>query len=247
MIVQIYEIQSPKEAERCIELGVDHIGSVVLSKEAWKQREIREVADICRAENKKSSIIPLFREAGLIRQVLDYYRPDIIHFCDSLVDGTGKSENLGEYITLQEEIRLHFPEVKIMRSIPIPVNKNNSDFPWLKIAQQMEPVTDLFLTDTWLGKEPVEGFIGITGIRCSSDMARSLVEQSTIPVILAGGLSPDNVYEAIKETSAFGADSCTRTNILDKHRNPVRFKKDFKKVKSFVQEVRKAENEPGKN
>ena len=32
MIIQIYEIQTPSEAERCIELGVDHIGSVILSE-----------------------------------------------------------------------------------------------------------------------------------------------------------------------------------------------------------------------
>jgi len=30
MIVQIYEIQTPSEAEAMIHLGVDHIGSVIL-------------------------------------------------------------------------------------------------------------------------------------------------------------------------------------------------------------------------
>ena len=32
MITQIYEIQTPQEAEKCIELGVDQIGSVLLSQ-----------------------------------------------------------------------------------------------------------------------------------------------------------------------------------------------------------------------
>jgi phosphoribosylanthranilate isomerase len=36
MIVQIYEIQDPWQAERCIELGVDHIGSVLLSQNQWR-------------------------------------------------------------------------------------------------------------------------------------------------------------------------------------------------------------------
>ncbi len=37
MIVQVYEIQTPHEAEKCIDLGVDHLGSVVLSEEEWRQ------------------------------------------------------------------------------------------------------------------------------------------------------------------------------------------------------------------
>ncbi len=42
MITQIYEIQTPKEAAQCIELGVDHIGSVLLSQEEWKQPLIKD-------------------------------------------------------------------------------------------------------------------------------------------------------------------------------------------------------------
>ena len=41
MIVQIYEIQEPREAERLIEMGVDRIGSVILSPEAWKNPSVR--------------------------------------------------------------------------------------------------------------------------------------------------------------------------------------------------------------
>ena len=31
IVVQIYEIQRPREAEKMIELGVDHLGSVILN------------------------------------------------------------------------------------------------------------------------------------------------------------------------------------------------------------------------
>ena len=37
MITQIYEIQTPQEAEKCIELGVDQIGSVLLSQGDWRE------------------------------------------------------------------------------------------------------------------------------------------------------------------------------------------------------------------
>ena len=44
-----------------------------------------------------------------------------------------------------------------------------------------------------------------------------------------------------------GADSCTLTNSLDREGKPIRFKKDFTKVKGFVREARRAaENLPDK-
>ena len=96
------------------------------------------------------------------------------------------------------------------------------------------------MTDTWLGEEPVKGFIGITGMTCDWKISRELVVQCKIPVILAGGLSAENVYKAVMETGPAGADSCTQTNKVDKRGNPVRFIKDFGRVKRFVNEVRRA-------
>ncbi|MCP4669594.1 MAG: hypothetical protein GY849_24940, partial [Deltaproteobacteria bacterium] len=70
--------------------------------------------------------------------------------------------------------------------------------------------------------------------------------QSHIPVILAGGLSPENVFKAVMKTWPEGADSCTLTNQVDAAGRPVRFKKDFQKVKRFVEEVGRAEKEIGR-
>ena len=46
MLAQIYEIQTPEEAEKCIDLGVDRIGSVILSASDWKNPGIREVISL---------------------------------------------------------------------------------------------------------------------------------------------------------------------------------------------------------
>ena len=59
-------------------------------------------------------------------------------------------------------------------------------------------------------------------------------------MILAGGLSPENVYDAIVHVAPAGVDSCTCTNTLDRHGNPVRFKKDVARVRCFVDEARRA-------
>ena len=111
----------------------------------------------------------------------------------------------------------------------------------MEIAKALEPCSDWFLTDTWVGEAPVEGFIGITGERLDWDMAAALTQQTSRPVVLAGGLSPENVTDGILKVLPAGADSCTRTNRLDVNGRPVRFKKDFEKVARFVEGVRRAE------
>ncbi len=241
MIVQIYEIQTVQEAERCISLGVDHIGSIILSQSAWRNPGLKEVVHLCRGTHAKSSLIPLFRDPTTLYRALDYYQPHFVHFCESLTDPHGQIKPLEPFIRTQMSVKERFPEISIMRSIPIPAPNTHGDFPTLKIAEALEPFTDWFLTDTWVGEAPVKGFIGITGERLDWDMAAALTQRTSRPVVLAGGLSPENVTDGILKVLPSGADSCTRTNTLDAKGKPVRFTKDFEKVARFVEGVRRAE------
>ena len=54
-------------------------------------------------------------------------------------------------------------------------------------------------------------------------------------------LSFRSLPSIILKVFPFGADSCTQTNLLDQEGKPIRFKKDFRKVEKFVNEVRMAE------
>jgi len=240
MITQIYEIQTPAEAEGCLAAGVDHIGTVILSQEDFQDPVLREVSRIARAAGAKSSIIPLFDHEETLLRTIDYYQPDYLHFCEALVKPSLEIVPLEPVMELQARIKESAPQVAIIRSIPVPLPGRSADFPTLEIARELESSSDLFLIDTWLGRQPVEGFIGITGQVPDLELSRYLVWQSAIPVILAGGLSPDNVYDAVMSVSPAGADSCTWTNAAGKDDRPVRFQKDIEKVQRFVQEVRRA-------
>ena len=241
MIVQIYEIQTPQEAEKCIEAGVDHLGSVILSQDEWRLPLLRETVGLTEGTPHNSSMIPLFRDLDTVCRVLDYYRPDYIHFCDALTDVSGEITGLEKFVEFQEAVKQKFPEIGIIRSIPIPRKGDAPDFPSLQMAEAFEPVSDIFLTDTWREDAPVEGFIGITGETVDRETAQKLVLQSAIPVILAGGLSPLNVHDALMAVRAAGADSCTLTNRVDHQDLPIRFEKDFLKVGDFVKAVRDVE------
>ncbi len=241
MIVQIYEIQTPQEAEKCIEAGVDHLGSVVLSETKWRDPLLRETVRLIQNAGKKSSLIPHFTHKETIYRTLDYYGPDYVHFCDNLVSKERKVNDLEPFTKLQEGVKGYFPEIRIVRSIPLPREDGEGEFPFLDLARELEAVSDLFLTDTWVEDEPVSGFIGITGQTVDWEMARELVQESRIPVILAGGLSPANVGEAVLKVQPIGADSCTLTNSRGPDGKPLRFRKDERKVQEFVREVRMAE------
>jgi phosphoribosylanthranilate isomerase len=242
MIIQIYEIQTPEEAEACIALGVDHIGSVILSDSDWHVPKIREVIHLSRGTTVKNSLIPLLRDRNVLFRAMDYYEPHCVHFCESLMDPSGRILSLDFFIDLQVEFRQRFPEIRILRSIPLPPESEHPrPIPSLQVAGALEPHSDLFLLDTWLPEEPVKGFIGITGRTGAWDKARELVLETKIPVLLAGGLSPENVYDALTKVMPSGADSCTHTNMSDRKGNKVRFRKDLKRVEAFVNEVRRGE------
>ncbi len=245
LIVQIYEIQTPAEAEFLIEDGVDHIGSVVLSARDWKDEKLLETVRLVQAAGKISSLIPLFSNIDDIRHVLDYYRPDIVHFCEILaLDGREKG-NCRDLLAVQKIIRQDYPGVRIMRSIPIGPQGQTDTIPTLALAAQFEASSDYFLTDTLLlpetnlsAAQPVDGFVGITGQPCDWQIARALVDHSRIPVILAGGLSPENVCAGIAMVAPAGVDSCTATNQRDAAGHPIRSRKDRARVREFVRAAR---------
>jgi len=241
MLAQIYEIQTPEEAEKCIDLGVDRIGSVILSASDWKKPDIREAISLSAGTGTRNSLIPLFGDWDILCRVMEYYRPHFVHFCDALTDEHGHEIDLSPFILLQEKFKNAFSDIGIVRSIPVPAAGLAPDFPCLDLVRSMEKVSDFLLIDTWLGKEPVEGFVGITGKVADLERAKSVVLQSSVPVLLAGGLSPENVFDTAIEVLPAGADSCTHTNQVDGSGKTIRFKKDFMKVEKFVKEIRRAE------
>ncbi len=249
ILVQIYEVQTPSEAETMIRLGVDHVGSVLIEPARWRVPQVRETVRTVRQNGGKSSLIPLFNDEETVFRALDYYRPDIVHFCEMLEDsqeGKGLQDRL---CRLQLRICEHFAGIDIMRSIPIPPPGSGSREAMLAIAERFEPVSDFFLTDTVMPAaendtgeaQPVKGFVGITGETCRWDYARALVDFSGIPVILAGGISPENAARGISAVNPAGVDSCTRTNAVDADGRSVRFRKDPQRVRKLVEAVRSAE------
>jgi phosphoribosylanthranilate isomerase len=250
LVTQIYEIQTPAEAGAMLAMGVDHIGTVLVSEADWKQREIAETLSLVADGGGVSSLIPLYNTPETVFRTLDHYRPDLVHFCETVSLATrGGRAACERLLALQQAVRERFPQIQIMRSIPIAPPGMSDPDAMLALAALFEPFSDWFLTDTLfvdtLGKaiadQPVNGFVGITGETCDWGAAAQLVRASSIPVILAGGLSADNVFDGCLNVRPAGVDSCTRTNARDGKGIPIRFKKDPDRVRRFVAETRRAQ------
>lgn len=254
-LIQIYEVQKPKEAEALIGLGVDYIGSVIPDQSRWKNANIRQTLQAVRGSGAKSGLILLFNDPKLIFQALDYYQPDFVHFCEALSpfpnDQTTVALEFDALLSLQADVKKRFAPMEIMRSLSVPAAGMKQvgfiEKAVLRFAELFAPFSDYFLIDTLMGcpddpcLQPVAGFVGITGKVCDWKIAGAVIKASPIPVILAGGLGDDNVFDAVATLQPAGVDSCTRTNAVDKNGQPIRFKKDLNKVRRFVEEVQRAD------
>jgi phosphoribosylanthranilate isomerase len=249
MLIQIYEIQTLKEARLMVDIGVDHVGSVLVSSDEWKNAELKSAIQWVQSSGRRSSLIPLFVDIDTISRAVDFYRPDIIHFCEALVTHSLERCTLDPVLERQKTMRERFPGVELMRSIPIGLPGCANHVPSLEFAALFEPFSDWFLTDTLLGDggshlepdQPVQGYVGITGRTCDWGTARALVQKSRIPVILAGGIGPQNAAEGIAQVQPAGVDSCTLTNRLNDEGQVIRFQKDPDKVKALIENARRAE------
>jgi phosphoribosylanthranilate isomerase len=75
-----------------------------------------------------------------------------------------------------------------------------------ELVRELSPFVDAFITDTF---DPESGASGATGKTHDWGVSRRLVELSNRPVILAGGLTPENVKSAILAVRPAGVDSHT--------------------------------------
>jgi len=98
------------------------------------------------------------------------------------------------------------------------------------MARELSPLVDAFITDTF---DPKTGASGATGKTHDWRVSRRLVELADRPVILAGGLTPENVKRAILEVQPAGVDS--HTGVED----PTG-RKSREKIRKFMSEAKQA-------
>ncbi len=211
MLTQIYEISSPKEAQAISEIGVDHVGILVGDGEFPREQPLARAAEIAAAISAPSRFSALFltARADFIIEWAQALQPAIVHL-------GAAPELLGP--AQVAAIKDALPASLIMRSVPVFGDGS------VQIAQSYEGIADYLLLDS---HRPSDKQIGAIGVPHDWAISRRIVELVSTPVILAGGLGPDNVAQAINVVRPAGVDSKTKTDRGGSHT------KDLERVMRF--------------
>lgn len=159
----------------------------------------------------KSSALVLSSDVRLIEYVISELKPSILHL--------GASTDLLTPSTVLE-LKKQYSTLTVMRSIPVIGDES------VGVAKSYDGIADMLLLDS---HKPGDKQIGALGVTHSWEIDRKIVESVRIPVIIAGGLGPDNVLDAIRVVQPAGVDSKTKTDKDDGSHT-----KDLQKISRFV-------------
>lgn len=141
-------------------------------------------------------------------------KTNTIQICDHLVSGT------------HEQLKEALPGIKIVQVVH--VTDENSLVEAIAISNSV----DAILLDSGNQKLTVKE-LGGTGRTHNWEISRKIRESVKIPIFLAGGLNPDNIFDAIRLVNPFGVDICSGVRTSRKL--------DESKLKLFLEKVREAD------
>ncbi len=223
MIIQIYAFTDAETAVAAVELGVDNIGFVAgqygIVHGELSFSEAREIV-VSLPQKATSIAITMSEDVEEILRMASEVKPDIVHISTD-VDCVS--------VEAMQDLRSHLDaNIRLMKAISVEDEKS------ILLSQQFAAVSDLLLLDTKRSGFPG---VGATGFTHDWDISRRIVESVDIPVIMAGGLTAENVCDAIHEIHPWGVDSNTSTNV------PGSFvEKDLQRIAAFVDAIKKCEN-----
>jgi phosphoribosylanthranilate isomerase len=225
VITQLYTMQSVDEALACADAGADHLGITPPHGGLPGEVSLRLAAEIVQAvgSRAKAIVLTVWTDPVAIAELVDATRPSILHLCPP------------PHLTspaVVEAIRVRLPGVPVMQAVSVVGPESVAE------AREFAKVVDYLILDT---NDPNIGGVGASGATHDWSVSRAIVNAVPVPVILAGGLSPDNVAEAIRVVRPWGVDSLTHTN----ERLPNGgFRKDLDRVRAFIAAARTADEPP---
>lgn len=173
-----------------VECGVDHLGFPLRLPVHQEDLSTEEAGRIMRS-------LPAPARGVLITYL------DKAAEIDSLCRQLGASAvQLHGAIAPRELFRLRAlaPRIGVIKSLIV---RGDNLAALLQEIRDLAPCVDAFITDTF---DPETGATGATGKTHDWGISRALVERARRPLILAGGLAPENVRQAILQVRPAGVD-----------------------------------------
>lgn len=207
-VIKVCGIQAINEALGCIEAGANTIGMLIGVAEFVEDKVSTETAREIVAsipEGIRTVMVTHLLEADKIAETAEYSGVSALQVHNELP--------VNDLAVLRKKL----PALEIIKTIHVMDDSAIND------AKIYEPYSDMILLDTKSGVR-----IGGTGKTHDWNISKKIVRQAEVPVILAGGLNPENIKEAVKKVGPFGIDA----NSGLEHEDGT---KDFKKVRLFAE------------
>ena len=212
MIVQIYSMISVADAVATAEAGADLIGVVIAEPGVVAEAISAETARAALAAIRpraRGVALSLSDDRDEICAMVDAVRPDVLHIVAREIEPEDCAW-----------IRTRIAPVMLLRAIAVRAGETLTE------ADAHQECADYLMLDSGAKNIPS---LGATGETHDWSVSRTIVERSRIPVILAGGLSAENVGDAIAAVKPWGVDSFTHTDVPGQ-----RGKKDPARVRAFI-------------
>lgn len=209
--VKICGITNIKDALLAAELGADFLGFIV---------EISESEDSLSKDEAKNLIRQLPLEVIPVMVTYLNNAEEIVKVASYVIAG---AVQLHSNISLPEigKIRKALPKIKIIKAIHVIDEKVVSE------AVKFSDYVDYILLDS-----KAKGKIGGTGKTHDWSISRKIILKCKKPVLLAGGLNPENVLDAVRKIKPFGVD--VNSGVKAKPRV-----KDAEKLRKFIENAKR--------
>lgn len=213
--VKICCISSTEEAKMAIGFGASALGLVANMPSGPGIITDEEILKITRIVPPAISTFMLTSETTA-DEIIEHHKRTLtntIQIVDELKEGT------------YEKIKQSLPTIKIVQVIHV-IDETTIDE-----AVRISHLVDALLLDS--GNPSLEiKELGGTGRVHNWTLSRKIVEQSKVPVFLAGGLNAENVRQAIEEVQPFGLDLCSGVR-TDKKLDPKKLEQFFNNVLKY--------------
>ena len=213
MKVKICGIQNFQEAQMAIDAGADALGFHVGLEHGKCPIGPATTAEIIRK-------LPPFVTAVVVTSENDPKR--LLHLLRQT--GTSVLQLYGASNDVIDSVKGLCTYVKVI----VPVTADEDAFEKVKA---LEGVADAILLDSPKG---IDGAEGGTGKTHDWSTSAQIVKESKVPIILAGGLNPENVAKAISIVKSYGVD--VRSGVSNPNGS-----KNISKIHAFIQATRSTE------
>lgn len=223
--VKICGLRSPEDIELAERAGADAVGFIteVPVESPRKLDSDTAAALVAKVPGCLDSVMVIMPEnAGKALDLIEKVRPDIVQIHSGL--------SLPELETVRENT-----DIPIIKALSVPVGLGASKFRDLaeRLLEEVRELEESGYVDSVLLDTGKAGKTGGTGSVHDWELSRQIAEESLLPLILAGGLKPENVREAVRTVSPYAVDTASGVETGRQ--------KDALKIRSFIEEVRCAD------